>query len=131
MRKLRTKEGGFSWIFLKHIVIPQNTAFLTSPTLVTSIHTGNKAFTVKDLRNAFFPIPVIMASQSCFPSPTQTTIHLDSNISGSNESPYLSQILKTDFKDIKFPRDAMLLQYGDDSVPYSPQNTSQEEGSIS
>ena len=73
-----------------------------------------------------------MASQSCFPSPDADNSNvLDSNVSGSNECPYLSQILKTDLKDIKFPRDAMLLQYGDDSVPYSPQNTSQEKGSIS
>ena len=61
---------------------------------------------------------------------TQTTIHLDSKVSGSNECPYLSQILKTDLNDIKFPRNAILQQYGDDSVPYSPQNTSQEEVSI-
>ena len=96
--------------------------------LLTSIPTGSKFFTVTDLYNAFFSIPVEASRYHfAFTWEEKQLTWAVMLAQGFTECPYFSQILKADLDDIKFPRGSTLLQYVDELLLYSPSQVSPED----
>lgn len=79
-------------------------------TLLTSIPTGSKLFTVIDLLSALFGTIVDEASQYPFAFPLEKQFTRTVMSQGYTEGPYFSQILKVDLENKKFTRVSTLLQ---------------------
>ena len=110
------KPKGQGWRFIQDrrtinsIIIPQHPAVPNPHTLLTSIPTGSKFFTVIDLHSVFFSIPADEASQYLFAFTWEEKQFTWTVMpKGYTKSPYFLQILKAELDDIKFP--TVLLWY--------------------
>lgn len=99
---------------INHIVIPQHPVVPDPLALLASIPTGNKFLTVTELCNAFFSISQLMKLTNTFLCSLEKEQFTWTEMPRSfTESPYFSQILKTDLDDIT-SKGSTLLQYVDD-----------------
>ena len=107
---------------------PGHPAVSYTPVSRASIPAGSTFFTINDLCNAFFNIPVDAAQKHLLPSFERKKFIWIVMPQGFTESPlYFSQILKADRDNIKLPRGSILLLYVDDLLLCSPQASSQED----